>query len=311
MDLIPIPEAATLAKVSSNTLRNYQRAGKLTEYKQGTRVMVDRQELLTIFSPVRTSKRDFNDTRVYAITNQKGGVGKTTTASNLGYLLSLRGPTLLIDADHQANLTVVFGVNPEAQEYTLYHVLADGLPLSNAILRLPAPFEGIDIVAGDLLLSGITPTVYVRMGWETLLKDALAPVLSQYQYVVIDCPPNLDVLTLNALVAATDVIVPVEMGTLSLRGTAQLFDTIQSVSKRNPNLTSPRFLATRLDNTRVTATILEQLQKRYGDLVLTNTIRNATVVGKSQINRRPLALEDPAAPAARDYEGALEELLNG
>ena len=226
-------------------------------------------------------------------------------------MLAQRGPTLLIDADHQANLSVVFAVDPEQQEKTLYHVLAQGATLPEATLHLKTPFEGIDLVPGDLLLSGITPTVYLRMGWETLLKDALATERTHYQYVVIDCPPNLDVLTLNALVAATDVVVPVEMGTLSLRGTAQLFETIQSVMKRNPALGPPRFLPTRLDNTKVSATIHSQLQKRYGDLVLCTSIRHATIVGKSQINRRPLALEDPNSPAAKDYDAALEELLNG
>ena len=110
--------------------------------------------------------------------------------------------------------------------------------------------------------------------------------------------------------AATDVVVPVEMGTYSLRGTADLLKVIQEVALTNPTIGSPRFLANRLENTRVSATIQEQLKRRYGDMVLCSTIRKASVVGASQINRRPIALEDPNSPASKDYEALVEELLN-
>ena len=221
MELIPIAEAAELVGTDVATLHRCE--GKLMEYRQSGRLFANKEELLAVFAQKRLSSKQKPDgPRIIAVANQKGGTGKTTTTSSLGYLLAQRGPTLLIDADPQGNMTQSFGLQRNLLESTLYEVLVNGRPIDQIIQQLSAPLDNISIIGSNLDLAQTTLQVSGRPTWATLLRNALAPVRSRYKYILIDCPPNLDALTVNALVAATEMIVPVEMGAFSLRGTSRL-----------------------------------------------------------------------------------------
>ncbi len=314
-DLISIPMAATEAGVAINTIRNYIEAKKLTEYKTRGRTVVDRNEVQAVFGTaiVSAAAPPANlppPTRVFAIANQKGGTGKTTTAAALGYLLALRGATLLIDADPQGNLTQTFGIDSESLASTLYDMLVQEAPADSVIRPLDAP-PGLALIGSNLDLADTTLAVSGSPYWGALLRDALAPVLSRFRYVVIDCPPSLDALTVNALVAATDVIVPVEMGAFSLRGTTRLLKVVGSVRKLNPTLPEPRFLACRTETTRLSDAIRNEMAIGFGDRLYRTSIRKGTAVGQSQFRRTPLEVDSPGSPPARDYRDLVEELLHG
>lgn len=312
MDVLSLSEAAEQVKVSMQTLRNYIREGKLTEYRRGKRFMVDRTELLTLFAPVRvTPRKPSEQLRVIAVCNQKGGVGKTTTVSALGYLLAQQYPTLVIDADPQGNLTQSFGIDPDKLNKTLYEVMVEGLPLEAAIQKVPPPPAALSLIGSNLDLAATSRQVSGRLGWESLLQDALQPLLGSYQYVLIDCPPNLDTLTINALTAATEVIVPVDMGVYSLRGTAKLLDLIQDVRKVNPRLGIPRFLACRSEATKLSETIIAEMTRAYSSHVFHTVIRKGVAVGEAQLAHRPLLVVSPNSHPARDYTALAKEVVNG
>ena len=312
MELIPISEAAELVGASVATLRDYMREGRLMEYQKSGRLYVNKEELLAVFSKKRSSHRSTENPRIIAIANQKGGTGKTTTTTSLGYLLSQQGPTLLIDADPQGNMTQSFGISPDELESTLYEVLVNGRPIDQIIRTLPAPLSAISFIGSNLDLAQTTLQVSGRPTWATLLRNALAPVKSRFKFILIDCPPNLDALTVNALVAATEVIVPVEMGAFSLRGTSRLLDVIRDLKVLNPGLTAPHFLACRVRaNTRLSAQIQKDLGTGFAEQVYATTIRESTIVGQAQYAKTPLALYAPTSGPAMDYAGLCAEVLNG
>ena len=189
-------------------------------------------------------------------------------------------------------------------------MLVDDVPAEQVVRCLPAPPD-LALIGSNLDLADTTLQVSGMPSWGTLLREALAPILPRFRYVVIDCPPSLDALTVNALVACTDLIVPVEMGAFSLRGTSRLLKLVNNVRKLNPTLPSPRFLACRTETTRLSEAIRQELSKGFGDRLLQTSIRKGTAVGQSQFRRRPLEVEAPTSAPARDYRALVEELLNG
>jgi chromosome partitioning protein len=248
---------------------------------------------------------------VIAIANQKGGTGKTSTAAALGYLLGQHAPTLLIDADPQGNLTQSFGIRPDKLERTLYEVLVQGLPIDQIIQHLSPPPAALWLIGSNLDLAQTTLQVAGRPTWAILLRNALATIRSRFKFIVIDCPPNLDALTVNALVAATEVIVPVEMGAFSLRGTSRLLDVIRDLQVLNPTLPSPRFLACRVkSNSRLSSRIQDDLGQGFAGRLFNTVIREGTAVGQSQYAKQPLAVYAPTSSPAKDYEALCKELLH-
>lgn len=310
---IDLAEAATLHQVSTHTLRNYIRSGKLTQNGHGKAAQLDCAELSALFA----AKNPPVSKRVFAICNHKGGVAKTTTAGALGWFLSRRAQTLMIDADPQGHLTQVCGLDSDGLERTLYEVMVKGLPIQDAIQPIilrepPLEFEpnSLSIVGSNLELAETTMQVTNRPWWAKILRNALKPVLNDYQYIVIDCPPNLDALTVNAIAAATDVVVPVDMGAFSLRGTVKLLEIMRHVGEELSEAPAVWFLATRVEHNQFTEDVLDQLWKAYDNRVLHTVIRKAVDVGRSQMYRCPLPVMFPNNMTTLDYAALTRELLH-
>src|SRR6516162_8692824 len=289
MELISLPEASRIAEVSITTLRNYIRDKRLAAYEKGGRFMVERGELASVFGPKRLSPHGTADgTRIVAITNQKGGVGKTTTAVALASILAREAPVLALDCDAQGNMTQAFGFEPDGHDRTLYSVLVEDIALDNAFLQVLPPPANLTIVPANLDLADTWRRVAGRVGLETLLKTVLMPFLSRFRFIVLDCPPSLDMMTINALVAATEAIVPVDMSVFSVRGMVKLMGTMQEVRKVNPDLPPPRIVACRTDNTTVSKAIEEGLRKKFGSSVFKAAIPRGKYIPAANAARRPL-----------------------
>jgi chromosome partitioning protein len=309
MELISLPDASRIAEVSVTTLRNYIRAKRLAAYEKGGRFMVERGELAAVFGPKRLSPHGIAEgTRIIAITNQKGGVGKTTTAAALASILARGAPVLALDCDAQGNMTQAFGFEPDAQDRTLYSVLVDDIRLDNTFLQVGPPPPNLTLVPANLDLADTWRRVAGRVGLETLLKTALLPSLHNFRYVVLDCPPSLDMMTINALVAATEAIVPVDMSVFSVRGMVKLMGTMQEVRKVNPDLPPPRIVACRTDNTTVGKAIEEGLRKKFGGSVFQAAIPRAKDIPAANAARRPLPFHAPRSKAAIAYEALAAEV---
>ncbi len=312
MDLISVPDASQLAQVSSTTLRNYIRDKRLTAYEKAGRLWVERGEVMTLFGLKRLTPSEVGGgTRIVAIANQKGGVGKTTTAVALSAILAREVPVLALDCDPQGNMTQALGFEPDQQDKTLYNVLVEEIPLAETFLRVVAPPPLLTLVPGNLDLADTWRRVAGRVGLETLLKTVLGPSLSQFRYVLLDCSPSLDMMTINALVAATEVIVPVDMSVFSVRGMMKLMGTMQEVRKVNPALPPPRIIACRTENTSVSQAIEDGLRKQFGGSVFQAAIPRGKDIPAAHAAKRPLPLHAPKSKAAIAYEALAKEVCNG
>lgn len=311
MELLTLTEAARLADISVSTLRNYIRDRRLTGYEKAGRLLVERGELHGVFGPRARAPASVASGRVLAVANQKGGVGKTTTATALAVLLARSTPVLAIDCDPQGNLTQALGFDPDGQGRTLYGVLTEDHPLAEALLPVALPALDLWLVPANLDLADTWHRVAGRVGLETRLRDALAPHLARFGFIVIDCPPSLDLTAVNALVAAGEVLVPVDMSVFSVRGMVKLLGTLQEVRKVNPALPPPRVLPCRTEHTTVSRTIEQELRERYGSRVFQTAIPRGKDVPAAQAARLPLPLYAPQGKAARAYEAVAEEVRRG
>jgi chromosome partitioning protein len=214
-------------------------------------------------SRLRPTARSREGARVIALANQKGGVAKTTTVASLGSAFAEQGlRVLLVDLDPQSSLTFSLGLDPDAVEPSIGDVLLAGLPMADVV---HATDDGVDLVPSTVELAGAEPQLLGRPGREFVLREALTDVLPSYDVVLLDCSPSLGVLTLNALTAAKDVIVPVQCEMLSHRGVGQLLDTIADVQRiLNKDLTVLGLLPTMYDGRTTHArAILADLETRY------------------------------------------------
>jgi chromosome partitioning protein len=311
MELLTLSDAASLAGVSTTTLRNYIRDKRLTGFEKAGRIVVDRSELLSIFGARPIAGRLLSEgARVIAIANQKGGTAKTTTAVALATILAREAPVLAVDADPQGNLTQAFDFDPDAQEKSLYNVFVDELPLAETFLRIGPPPPDMYLVPANLDLADTWRRIAGRVGLETLLKTALLPELSRFRYVLIDCPPSLDMITINALVAASEVIVPVDMSVFSVRGMVKLMGTMQEVRKVNPNLPHPGIVACRTEHTTVSQAIEERLRQSFGGHVFSVAIPRGKDISEANLARQPLPFYAPRSKATQAYEKLAEEVRN-
>jgi len=245
--------------------------------------------------------------KVYAVANQKGGVGKTTTAVNVSACLAEAGErVLLIDLDPQANATSGLGMRANGAST---HDLLDGVPLS--ALAKPSGVANLDVVMAKSDLAAAGVELSTRQGGERYLADALAGTLEPYSYVLLDCPPSFGPLTVNALAAANRAIVPVQAEYYALEGLSQLLGTINLVKARlNPELAVTGILLTMADGrTRLTAEVETELRSHFGSLVFTTTIPRSIRLAEAPSHGIPAISYDRRSAGAEAYWKVAMELV--
>ena len=247
--------------------------------------------------------------RVISFANQKGGVAKTTTTLNLGVALAEQNlRVLLCDLDPQGNLTMSQGLNPDTIERSMFDVLVHRLPIQEVIhhTEVDLAVSSIDLAGAELALSSM-------IGRERALEKAIAPVRDSYDYVLIDTPPSLGLLTINALVASNGVIVPVQCEYLSLRGLVQLENTLSMIRENlNPEVGIEGILPTMYDSrTLHSREAVEILQENFGDLVFDTKIRKTVRYAEAPVKGTSVLKYDPSGSAAQAYRDLAKEVLNG
>lgn len=245
-----------------------------------------------------------------AIINQKGGVGKTTTAANLGAALARHGHrVLLIDLDSQSNLTLhLSGDQPPAVEASTFDVLVDGVPLERVILDVPQ--EGVRVAPGSCDLAGIEQALSQKIGRELLLRDALRSVEASFDLALIDCPPSLGVLSLNALAAADRVVIPLQTEFFALQGMTQLLDVVGVVQQRlNPRLEILGILPCMVDRrTNLTNEVLAEIERHFGNALLKARIRKNVKLAEAPSFGQSILRYAPESNGAEDYLELAAEL---
>jgi chromosome partitioning protein len=244
---------------------------------------------------------------VIAFANQKGGVAKTTTTLNLAVAFSESGHRVLcIDLDPQGNLTMSQGIDPDKVEKSLYDVLVNDMPISEIIQH-----REIDIAVSSIDLAGAEIAMSTKIGRERSLEKALKEVSADYDFVCIDTPPSLGLLTINALTAASKVIVPVQCEYLSMRGLVQLQNTLKMIQENlNPDVKIEGILPTMLDSRTVHAKeAVEILEENFGELVFKSRIKKAIKFAEAPVKGASVLKYDPQSNAAGYYRDLAKEVL--
>jgi chromosome partitioning protein len=247
--------------------------------------------------------------RVIAFANQKGGVAKTTTTLNLAVAFAEAGLRVLaVDLDPQGNLSMSQGFNPDEIERSMFDVLVHRLPIHEVIAKAE-----VDLAVSSIDLAGAELALSSMIGRERALEKALQPVRGQYDYVLVDTPPSLGLLTVNALVAADDVIVPVQCEYLSLRGLVQLENTLSMVRDNlNPEVAIMGILPTMYDPRTVhSREAVEILEESFGELVFATRIRKTIRYAEAPVKGTSVLKYEPGGTAADAYRDLAKEVLHG
>ncbi|PWA06706.1 sporulation initiation inhibitor Soj [Pueribacillus theae] len=252
-------------------------------------------------------------TKTLAIANQKGGVGKTTTSVNLGACLAHIGKkVLLIDIDPQGNATSGVGIDKGEVDESIYNVLVDDVDAASVIKKTNT--ENFDVIPSTIQLAGAEIELVSTISREIRLKRALAKLDNQYDYIIIDCPPSLGLLTLNALTASDSVLIPVQCEYYALEGLSQLLNTVRLVQKHlNKNLMIDGVLLTMLDaRTNLGIQVIDEVKKYFQDKVYKTIIPRNVRLSEAPSHGKPIIIYDPRSKGAEFYlELAKEMVVSG
>jgi chromosome partitioning protein len=248
--------------------------------------------------------------RIFALVNQKGGVGKSTTAVNLGAALAVQGKrVLVIDADPQGNSTTGLGVDKAGLTRDIYHVLLQEIPLEEILVQTEV--EGLWLAPATISLAGADVELVAALSRETRLRQALAPIAQRYDFVLIDSPPSLGLLTINALTAADACIIPVQAEFYALEGLAQLTSVIWRVRDAlNPTLHVSGVLVTMFDGrTRLATEVIRELEKFFPDQIFRTQIPRNVRISEAPSYGKPVILFDLRSRGAQAYLAVAREML--
>ncbi len=248
--------------------------------------------------------------KIIAIANQKGGVGKTTTAINLSASLAMaKKKTLLIDADPQANASSGLGIDPKKVTSSIYECLVDDYPVTGS--RIGTCVDNLDIVASRIDLVGAELELISKPNRENVMRRSLEAVRDEYEYIIIDCSPSLGLITVNALTAADSVIIPVQAEYFALEGISKLLNTIRIIkSKLNPGLQIEGFLLTMYDaRLRLANQIYEELKSHFGTMVFNTVIPRNIRLSEAPSHGLPAILYDPNSRGATSHVQLAKELI--
>ncbi|OHC00509.1 MAG: hypothetical protein A2Z58_08745 [Planctomycetes bacterium RIFCSPHIGHO2_12_42_15] len=249
--------------------------------------------------------------RSIALLNQKGGVGKTTTTANLGACLAmLRKKVLVIDMDPQANLSVHLGVDIHSLKYSVYDIIRGACKPDEVIVSTKT--HGLDIIPANIDLSGAEIELVGVVGRETILKEYLGDVLDRYDYVLIDCPPSLGLLTLNVLTLVHEIFIPLQTEFFALQGVSKLLDTHEVVRKRlNKNLEITGIIfCMYTSRTRLCKEVIEKVKEHFAkDQVFDTVIRKNVKLSESPSHGKPIISYAPGSHGSEDYMSLAKEVV--
>jgi len=249
--------------------------------------------------------------KIISIANQKGGVGKTTSAINMAAsLAALEHSTLIIDTDPQSNTTSGFGLEYSNISNSIYEVMVGGVEIDKAVMETELPF--LDLVPSHINLVGAEIEMIDRDRREKILDDALANLREKYDFIIIDCPPSLGLLTINALSASDSVLIPVQCEYFALEGLGQLLNTIKIVRQHlNPELDIEGVLLTMFDTrTRLSSQVADEVKKYFSDKVFESVIARNVRLAEAPSFGKPVLLYDSTSTGAKNYLALAKEIIH-
>lgn len=249
--------------------------------------------------------------KIIAIANQKGGVAKTTSAVNLSACLAEGGlKVLLVDVDPQGNASSGLGVEKEKLDQCIYDVLINEVPIKSVML--PSEIPGLDVIPATIQLAGAEIELVTVISRESKLKKALEKAVSEYDYIIMDCPPSLGLLTLNALTAADSIIIPIQCEYYALEGLGQLMNTISLVKKHlNPRLEIEGVLLTMFDaRTNLSIQVVDEVKNHFGDKVYRSIIPRNVRLSEAPSYGKPIILYDSKSKGAEMYSDLAKEVIS-